>query len=233
MQLTPLTEIVVPDSKPDSLYKTEILAQEFCFLGLKKLLGNADYEKAGDRGAHLSGDEVTREAARSLLSSLTLQHLYDNQLTDDNGNIDTVMRVNYDIDLDKFHRIAAMTLSELKDHLLKNAGEEIKAVGRALTGVMAAALTKLLDTHELVYIAQKMTNEAKARTLLGKRGTLSSRLQPNHPTDDLSGITLLTYIGLSLGTGDALLGINPSIDTVEHISSLLHAKPAFRLKYAY
>jgi ethanolamine ammonia-lyase large subunit len=222
MRLTPLTEILVPDSKPDSLYKNEILAQEFCFLGLKELLGKADYEKAGDRGAHLTGNDVTREAARSLLSSLTLQHLYDNPLTDDNGNIDTVMRVNYDIDLDKFHRIASMTISELKDHLMKNAGEEIKAVGRALTGVMAAALTKVLDTHELVYLAQKISNETKARTLLGKRGTLSSRLQPNHPTDDLSGMTLLMYTGLSMGAGDALLGVNPSVDTVENLSSILH-----------
>src|SRR5262249_31045368 len=62
----------------------------------------------------------------------------------------------------------------------------------------------------------------RARTLLGAKGTLSSRLQPNHPTDDLRGVALLVYWGLSLGSGDALLGINPAVDTVENVSALLH-----------
>ena len=33
-----------------------------------------------------------------------------------------------------------------------------------------------------------------------------------HPTDDLRSVTLLCYWGLSLGAGDALIGLNPAID---------------------
>ena len=88
---------------------------------------------------------------------------------------------------------------------------------------MVAALTKLLDVHELIFLAKKLKNgaSARARTLVGLPGTLSSRLQPNHPTDNLSGITMLLYTGLSMGSGDAILGLNPAIDNVANISATL------------
>src|SRR5262249_829692 len=184
------------------------------FRGLKRLLGAADHSKAGDRHAGLAArGETEREAARAILSGLTLQHLYDHPLTDDEGKVDAVMRVNYDIDRAAFASVAALTLGELKDRLLSAPGEEVARLGRGLTGVMAAALTKLCDVHELIVIARKISHPSKARTLLGSPGTLSSRLQPNHPTDDLRGITLLCYWGLSLGSGDALIGVNPAVDT--------------------
>ncbi|MBS0270462.1 MAG: ethanolamine ammonia-lyase, partial [Proteobacteria bacterium] len=94
-------------------------------------------------------------------------------------------------------------------------------IGAALTGVMAAAIAKLMDVHELVYAAKKLKRSGKARTLVGAPGTLSSRLQPNHPTDDLDAMSALIYTGLSMGSGDALLGLNPAIDTVENISKTL------------
>src|SRR5438046_4925142 len=93
--------------------------------------------------------------------------------------------------------------------------------GRALTVVMAAALAKLFDTHELIFVARKCHCVTRARTTLGLPGTLSSRLQPNHPVDDLRGITFLIYAGLSLGAGDALIGVNPAIDSVENVTAIL------------
>src|SRR5437660_11891084 len=86
---------------------------------------------------------------------------------------------------------------------------------------MAAAVAKLCDVHELIFLARKICHPTKARTLLGSAGTLSSRIQPNHPTDDPRGIALLCYWSLSLGGGDALIGLNPATDTVDNISSLL------------
>jgi ethanolamine ammonia-lyase large subunit len=86
---------------------------------------------------------------------------------------------------------------------------------------MAAAVCKLMDVHDLVLAARKITRVSKARTTLGLPGTLSSRCQPNHPVDDLRGLALLIYAGLSLGGGDALIGVNPAIDTVENISAML------------
>jgi ethanolamine ammonia-lyase large subunit len=220
--LTPLDKVPVPPPAADEVYSEEKTGRLFSFRGLKSLLGAADYDKAGDRNAGLAArDEVEREVARSILSSLTLQHVYDHPLTDDAGNVDSVMRVNYDIDLNRFRSLAPMTVGQLKDHLLNCPADEVTQIGRTLTGVMAAALAKLLDTHELILLAKKITCVTKARTTLGRPGTLSSRLQPNHPVDDLRGVTFLIYTGLSLGAGDALVGVNPAVDTVENVSAIL------------
>jgi ethanolamine ammonia-lyase large subunit len=86
---------------------------------------------------------------------------------------------------------------------------------------MAAAVAKICDVHELIYLARKMPRVSRARTTLGLPGTLASRLQPNHPTDDLRGITLLVHWGLSLGSGDALWGVNPAVDTVDNVEAIL------------
>ncbi len=221
-KLTPLSQIRVPAATPEQTYTLDIFAKKFLFRGLKKLLAAADYSKAGDRNAAIAAiSEVEREAARMILSKLSLDHLYANPLTDDQGKVDAVMRVNYDIDLSLFKTIGGLTVGEFKDKLLSENSAQVSAYGAALTGVMAAAIAKLCDTHELICISRKINRPSKARTQLGVRGTLSSRLQPNHPTDDLRGLTLLMYAGFSLGSGDALIGVNPAIDTVENISAML------------
>jgi ethanolamine ammonia-lyase large subunit len=221
--LTPLSQIFVPAPKPDQVYSGNFFGRDISFQGLKKLLGAADFDKAGDRNANLAArDEITREAARTLLSDLTLQHLYDHPLTSAHGVVDSVMRVNYDIDLQGFETIASMTLGEFKNHLLRTPGRQLQGLTRCITGTMAAAVAKLCDVHELIAIARKFRHATKARTYLGLPGTLSSRCQPNHPTDDLRGITLLMYWGFSLGSGDALVGVNPAVDTVENVSAILH-----------
>jgi ethanolamine ammonia-lyase large subunit len=221
--LTPLMAIPVPPPRPAETYRGRYLERSVTFHGLKELLGAADVSKAGDRHAGLAArSEPAREVARGILSDLTLQHLCDHPLTDDRGEVDSVMRVSYDIDQESFARIAPLTLGEFKDRLLRAQGDEVQRFGRGLTAVMAAALAKLCDVHELIAIARKITKTTKARTLLGAPGTLSSRCQPNHPSDDPRGIALLVYWGLALGSGDALIGLNPAIDTVDNISSLLH-----------
>lgn len=225
----PLSEIHVPDPQPEIDYAFRAHGRAITFRGLKALLGAADIHKAGDARAGLAApDELTREAARTVLAQLSLQHLHDRPLTDAAGRVDAVMRVNYDIDRDTFASIAGMTVGELHDHLLRAPGDEVARTGRALTGVMAAAVAKLCDVHELVYIARKISRPTRARTLLGAPGTLSSRMQPNHPTDDPRGITLLTLWGLSIGSGDAIFGVNPAIDTVGNVAALLHHLDALR-----
>jgi ethanolamine ammonia-lyase large subunit len=220
--LRPLSEIPVPALQPDLDYPFHAHGRSITFRGLKALLGAADIHKAGDARAGLAAaDELAREAARTVLAQLSLQHLHDRPLTDAAGRVDAVMRVNYDIDRERFASIAGMTVGELRDHLLRAPGDEIARTGRALTGVMAAAVAKLCDVHELVYIARKIARPTRARTLLGAPGTLSSRMQPNHPTDDLRGITLLTLWGLSIGSGDALIGLNPAVDTVDRVAAAL------------
>ena len=222
--LSKIEQIHVPAPKPDAPYSITLLDRAFTFSNLKHVLGAADISKAGDRKAGLAAaNEIEREAARAVLSGLMLQHFFDHPLTNIHGQIDSVMRVNYDVNHAVFSTISQLTLGELKDELLKSNGVKIREIGTALTGVMVAALTKLLDVHELIFLAKKLKNgaSAKARTVIGLQGTLSSRLQPNHPTDNLSGITMLLYTGLSMGSGDAILGLNPAIDNVANISATL------------
>ncbi len=220
--LKPLTDIPVPSPQPDEVHIFRQSGITRTFHGLKALLGAADISKAGDRHAGLAApDEITREAARSILAGLTIEYFYTRPLTDSTGQIDPIMRVNYDIDLDAYASIASLTLGELKNLLLRANGEDITRIGRGLTGPMAAAVAKLCDVHELVTIASKIERPTKARTLLGAKGTLSSRAQPNHPTDDLRSIELQLLWSLSVGGGDALIGVNPAIDTVENVAHIL------------
>src|SRR5215831_14821198 len=164
-RIVPLEQIEVPAPKPDRTYSIDCFERTYRFVGLKRLLGAADYSKAGDRNAGLAvGGETEREAARAILSDLTLEHLYEHPLTDDAGNVDSVMRVNYAIDRIAFASIASKTIGQLKDHLLRSPGAEIQRIGRGLTGVMAAAVAKLCDVHELIYIARKISHPTKART---------------------------------------------------------------------
>jgi ethanolamine ammonia-lyase large subunit len=223
--LSKIEQIKLPAPKPDAPYSVTLLDRTFTFTNLKHVLGAADISKAGDRKAGLAAaNEIEREAARAVLSGLTLQHFFDHPLKNSHGQIDSVMRVNYDINHTIFNTISQLTLGDLKDELLKSNGIRIREIGTALTGVMVAALTKLLDVHELIFLAKKLKNgaSAKARTVVGLPGTLSSRLQPNHPTDNLSGITMLLYTGLSMGSGDAILGLNPAIDNVDNITTTLN-----------
>ncbi|MGJ0506808.1 MAG: ethanolamine ammonia-lyase subunit EutB [Methylocystis sp.] len=220
--LRPLSEVTVPAPTPETGFETSLFGQRFAFRSLKKLLGAADYEKAGDRLAGLAAaSELEREAARRILSALTLRRIYDCPLVDDNGRVDDVMRVNYDLDADVFSRYASLTVGDAKNFILSSPAEDVQRFGRGLTGVMAAAIAKIMDVQELIYASRKLQTSARARTTVGLPNTLSSRLQPNHPTDDLSAMTLLVYTGLALGAGDALIGVNPAIDTVENTSTLL------------
>ncbi|WP_424363413.1 ethanolamine ammonia-lyase subunit EutB [Methylocystis parvus] len=224
-----LSEILTPAPKPDRLYEISLFDRRFEFVGLKRLLGAADIDKAGDRLARLAAkSEVEREAARAILSDLTLQEVYDTPLVDDDGRVDDVMRVSYDIDRDIFEKHAHLTLGAAKDLILDRSGDEVSSFARGLTAVTVAAIAKIMDVHELILASRKLARAATARTTVGLPGTLSSRLQPNHPTDDLSAVTLLVYTGLSLGAGDALIGINPALDTIENTTTLLRHIDALR-----
>src|SRR5260221_12693539 len=114
--LRPWREIEVPEPRADELYELSLFDRTYSFRGLQALVGAADCDKAGDRNAGIAAkDDVEREAARAILSDLTLQHLYDRPLTDDEGRVDSVMRINYDIDRATFAEIAPKTLGQIKN----------------------------------------------------------------------------------------------------------------------
>jgi ethanolamine ammonia-lyase large subunit len=116
-----------------------------------------------------------------------------------------------------------MTVGELREWLLayETAADELAAVAWGLTPEMVAAVSKLMGNQDLVLVASKCSAVSAFRSTIGLPGRLSVRLQPNHPTDDLRGITASIVDGLLLGCGDAVIGINPALDSPQHCRRLL------------
>ena len=156
--LVPLTEIPVPPASPGAVYTVELFGKTYRFDGLKALLGAADFDKAGDRLAGLAAtSDIAREAARKILSGLTLRHLYERPLTDDDGRIDDIMRVNYAVDLEIFPEFADLTLGEIKNFILRSKPVEVKRLGAALH--TARPSTKTPNSP----IVTPLTSAARAR----------------------------------------------------------------------
>ena len=124
-------------------------------------------------------------------------------------------------------------MEELREWILnENTTEaDIKRVSRALTAEMIAAVAKIMSNLDLMYGAKKIRITATANTTIGRSGTLSARLQPNHPTDDPDGIMASLMEGLTFGIGDAVLGLNPVDDSVESVTRVLKRFEEFRQKW--
>ena len=86
---------------------------------------------------------------------------------------------------------------------------------------MAAAVAKIMRNQDLILAAKKCRVVTRFRNTIGLPGTMAVRLQPNHPTDDIAGITASIVDGLMYGCGDAVIGINPASDSLPVIADLL------------
>jgi ethanolamine ammonia-lyase large subunit len=86
---------------------------------------------------------------------------------------------------------------------------------------MVAAVSKICRVQDMVLIAQKCRVVTKFRNTIGLKGRLSTRLQPNHPTDDPTGIAASIVDGLMYGNGDAVIGINPATDSTAAVTTLI------------
>ena len=64
---------------------------------------------------------------------------------------------------------------------------------------MVAAVSKIMRVQDLILVAQKIRVVTQFRGTMGLRGRLSTRLQPNHPTDDPAGIAASILDGLLYG----------------------------------
>ncbi len=90
-----------------------------------------------------------------------------------------------------------------------------------ITPEMVAAVSKLMRNQDLIAVARKCRIITKFRDTIGLEGHMSVRLQPNHPTDDLRGIAASTLDGLLMGSGDAVIGVNPASDSMPVLGDLL------------
>jgi ethanolamine ammonia-lyase large subunit len=80
---------------------------------------------------------------------------------------------------------------------------------------MVAAVSKIMRAQDLVVVAAKCSGTTAFRNTIGLVRRLSTRLQPNHPTDDSRGIAASLIDGLLFGIGDAVIGVNPATDRIE------------------
>ena len=198
--------------------------RSYRFGSVREVLARASEPKAGDTLAGIGArSHQERAAAKHVLAELTLAELRAHPAVP--LEEDEVSRViDASVDDAMFREIRGWTVAELRDWLLADTttADRIRRASRGLSAEMAAAVAKLCSNLDLVYAARKMPVAARARTTVGLPGRLSMRLQPNHPSDDRDGITAAIYEGLAYGAGDALIGVNPCIDTVENASALLH-----------
>jgi ethanolamine ammonia-lyase large subunit len=215
-------------------YRFDLAGTRHGFDDLRGVLAAASPARSGDALAGLAASSAEqRVAARYVLADLPLSTFLDELVIP--YEVDEVSRLIVDShDADAFAPIAHLTVGGLRDWLLSNAadGAAIAAVSRGLTPEMVAAVSKLMRNQDLIAVARKIRVVTAFRNTIGLAGRLSVRLQPNHPTDDPAGIAASVLDGLLLGSGDAVIGINPASDSVEAAATLLHLLDDVRQAYA-
>ncbi|MEG0920178.1 MAG: ethanolamine ammonia-lyase subunit EutB [Comamonas sp.] len=199
-------------------------AERHMFASLRELMAKATPARSGD---HLAGvaarNDTERVAAQMALADLPLAHFLQEALVPYES--DEVTRLIIDShDQAAFAPVAHLTVGGFRDWLLSDAASEatLSALAPGLTPEMVAATSKLCRNQDLILIAQKCRVVTRFRSSIGLPGRMSTRLQPNHPTDDPSGIAASLLDGLMYGNGDAVIGINPASDSIAAVSTLLY-----------
>jgi ethanolamine ammonia-lyase large subunit len=213
------------------ILRTTLFGNVYNFSDVKEVLAKANEEKSGDRLAGIIASSTEeRVAAKVVLSELTIGDLRNNPVVD--YDIDQVTRVIQDgVNEEIYNKIKSMTIGEFREFLLSSSGEEIKGIRDGLTSEVIAGVTKLMSNMDLICASRKIINIATCNTTIGELGTLSARLQPNHPTDNIDGIMASVMEGISYGVGDALIGLNPAVDTIDSVSNILKAFDDFMNKF--
>jgi ethanolamine ammonia-lyase large subunit len=192
---------------------------------VKDVLARANPKKSGDDLAGVGArDAVERVAARAVLADLTLRELRENPVVPYERD-ELTRHVEDELDAQAFAAIGHLTVGQFREWLLDIAttGPTLRAIAPGLTPEMAAAACKLMSNFDLMTVGAKCQVVVRANNTLGLPGRLSSRCQPNHPTDDVAGILASAREGLAYGCGDAVIGVNPATDTPESTAEILTA----------
>lgn len=215
------------------ILKTMLFGKTYQFQSVKEVLAKANEEKSGDKLAGVAAESSEeRIAAKVVLAQLTLEDLFNHPVVD--YDEDEVTRIIVDqVNLKIFDSIKHWTVEELREWILsdKTGDFEIKRISRGLTAEMIAAVCKLMSNMDLIVGAKKIKIQKTANTTIGKTGTFSARLQPNHPTDNVDGIMASVMEGLSYGVGDAVIGLNPVDDSTESVVRILNKFEEFRSEW--
>ncbi|KMY32932.1 MULTISPECIES: ethanolamine ammonia-lyase subunit EutB [Lysinibacillus] len=203
--------------------------EKYNFNSLKDVMAKANEEKSGDQLAGIAAESVQqRIAAKAVLSELLVKDIRENPLVPQEN--DEVSRIiEGDINEQIYGEIKNWSIEQLREYILSNetGDRELKRLSKGMNSEIIAAVTKLMSNLDLVHAANKVEILSTCNITIGQKGTLSSRLQPNHPTDNIDGIIASLKEGLSYGIGDAVIGINPVDDSVESVKKVLHATKEF------
>jgi len=214
------------------MYGATLGSTRYTFGDLKTLMAKATPLRSGDQLAGLaahSGEE--RVAAQFALADLPLTTFLNDAVVPYES--DEVTRLIFDRhDRAAFKPIAHLTVGAFRNFLLSDEAttEPLAALAPGITPEMAAAVAKISRAQDLIVMAAKCSVVTRFRSTIGLPGRLSVRLQPNHPTDDPRGIAASILDGLLLGSGDAVIGINPATDSVERAHALLSMLDDIRIK---
>lgn len=215
------------------ILKTKLFGHTYQFKSVMDAMAKANEEKSGDRLAGLAAESAEeRVAAKVVVANMLLSDLRNNPAVP--YEMDEVTRIIQDDVNEKiYNEIKNWTVSDLREWLLAEGttGADIRRISRGLTSEMIAAVAKIMGNMDLIYAAKKIKITATCNTTIGECGTLSNRLQPNHPTDDPDGILASLLEGLTYGCGDALLGLNPVDDSVESVTRVLKRFEEVKQKY--
>lgn len=198
--------------------------QHYVFANLKTLLAKATPARSGDvlAGIAASSNEE-RVAAQYALADVPLSHFLNDLVIPYEDDEVTQLIVDSHNAL-AFAPVSHLSVGEFRDYLLSDAAttESLQQLAPGLTPEMVAAVSKLMRMQDLILVAKKCEVVTRFRNTLGLANHFSTRLQPNHPTDDAAGIAASIIDGLLYASGDAVIGINPASDNTQTVSRLLH-----------
>lgn len=204
-------------------YSFDCYGTRWRFDDLKSLLAKATPLRSGDQLAGIAAESAEqRVAAQMALADLPLKAFLNEAVIPYES--DEVTRLILDAhDRDAMAPVASLTVGDFRNWLLSDAANanSLKKLAPGLTPEMVAAVSKIMRVQDLILVAQKCEVVTAFRNTIGLPGRLSTRLQPNHPTDDPAGIAASVLDGLLYGNGDAVIGINPATDSPQAVMTLM------------
>ena len=214
-------------------YSHSMAGQTWRFDSLRELMAKATPARSGDYLAGVAASsDAERAAAQMTLANVPLKTFLQEALIPYES--DEVTRLIIDThDAQAFAPVSHLTVGGFRDWLLCDDADEasLTALAPGLTPEMVAAVSKIMRIQDLVLVAQKTRVVTRFRNTQGLRGRMSTRLQPNHPTDDPAGIAASVVDGLLYGNGDAMIGINPATDSMSAVCTLLEMLDAVIQRY--
>ena len=215
------------------ILKTRMLGQTYEFKDVKDVLAKASEKKSGDELAGVGAESaLERIAAKEVLAQLTVADLTEHPVVP--YEEDAVTRIiQDDIDETVYGTIKDRTIQEMREWILCDVTDSgaLMRASRGMTSEVIAGISKIMSNMDLILAGSKIRVTATCNTTIGTENVLASRLQPNHPVDDVEGVAASTLEGLSYGIGDAVIRLNPAIDTVDSTLAIWKVLGDIRDKY--